>query len=161
MSTHFPLIYLSIYLYICTFQQARVVLWDFSDRNCRLYRMQDTQKDLWQEVELDASGTMYSWCHILRVVSVLTFCRLSVLTTKLLIWFLQVCLWTALHYQSLFDFSLARHTFVYFCLFICITLWFTLAPVSPTFPLHHSRLSSHWLTTPHTHTHTRTHTGTL
>lgn len=38
---------------------------------------------------------------------------------------------------------------VYFCLFICITLWFTRAPVSPTFPSHHGHLSCGLLTLTH------------
>lgn len=42
---------------------------------------------------------------------------------------------------SFFDFALAPRAFIYFCLFICIILWFTLAPVSPTFPSRRGHLS--------------------
>ncbi len=65
---------------------------------------------------------------------------------------------------SFFNLNLAGHTFVYFCLFICITLWFTLAPVSPTFPSHRRHLSCALLLPSyrhhiHTYTHTHTHTN--
>lgn len=55
-------------------------------------------------------------------------------------------LWALTHVHAtqpvlFLNLHLARQTFVYFCLFICITLWFTLAPVSPTFPSQRGHLS--------------------